>query len=178
MIDHACASRPSNGPVFGVLRTRTQQSRKRRKIIALIIFDQEAELIWGNHLDRVAPLVEMPGHLKPARRLKTDNEPTVVIVLHDLVGMEHVFPCHRGRPAIEAPDDGSKLGLRVEGFECTSCMLRQIEFRIPYEAVGQALRLKNAVEPKVADGRVSCGGLAAGQIASKPKQDAVGSTTR
>ena len=40
-------------------------------------FDHVAQRLRGHHLDLVAPLVEMPGHLEPARRVETHNQAAI-----------------------------------------------------------------------------------------------------
>ena len=101
-----------------------------RKIAAPTSGDERAQLLGGEYLDRVAPFVEMPGHLEPAAGIEAHDQPAIAILLHDLIGMEHVLPRHGCRPAVETPDHGAEFGIRVERTEGARRIALEIELGI------------------------------------------------
>src|SRR3546814_16082375 len=67
-----------------------------REVGTRVAFDQRPQPRRFQHLDLVAPLIEMPGHFQPTCGLETDNQTPIVPIFGRLVGMELEFPCARG----------------------------------------------------------------------------------
>src|SRR4029079_3945208 len=84
--------------------------------------DERGEAGGGEDLDGVAPLVEVPGHLEPARGGEADDEAAVGRVLEALAGVEEEAARGRGRRRREAPDDLAVAGLVLVGAEGASGM--------------------------------------------------------
>lgn len=55
------------------------RSRQRIEIRPSIAFDQGPQPVRLDHLDLVAPLVEMPGHLEPSGRREPDDQAAVIL---------------------------------------------------------------------------------------------------
>ena len=74
------------------------------EIAAAIGLDKAAHG-WGrDHLDLVAPLVEMPGHLEPARRVEPHNQTAIGLRFQHLLRMEAEARGAAGGPRGKAPD--------------------------------------------------------------------------
>jgi hypothetical protein len=56
-----------------------------------ISFDQGPQSVWRNHFNLVAPLVKMPGNLKPPGRSEPDDQASVILWLQSLRGMKTEF---------------------------------------------------------------------------------------
>lgn len=80
-------------------------SRQHPDIAALMPFHHVTQLSRSDHLDLVAPLVQVPSHLDPAARGERDAQRAVRLISHHLIGMELEFARGGGRAGREAPDD-------------------------------------------------------------------------
>src|SRR5690606_21568440 len=86
-------------PVFVVIRFVPVALWQGAKIAPAVIFDQRAQPLGRDNLNRIAPLIEMPCHLKPARRMKAHDESTILLHLNGLLWVKAEFgrPCRSVR---------------------------------------------------------------------------------
>lgn len=74
-----------------------------REIPATVGLDEDAQFGWGDHLDHIAPLIEVPGHLQPASGSEPDGQAAVGLILNLLIGVEDEGPRDIGGRGGEAP---------------------------------------------------------------------------
>lgn len=69
-----------------------------------ISLDQGPQSIGRDHLDLVAPLIEMPSHLQPTCRLEPDDQASIISRLQNLRGVKAEFGRTLGGIGRETPD--------------------------------------------------------------------------
>jgi len=147
-------------------------SRQRLEVRPAISFHHGAQSLGGDDLDLVSPLVQMPSHLEPARRMKPNEQASVVHRLENLGGMKTILRGAGSRLRSKPPNHFSVLrgilinaeslgGVRVQG--------KPLGHR---EALVESLRGMDPVGPEVKDGLAACR-LPGYQIAAVTQQEAV-----
>src|SRR3546814_12332111 len=63
-------------------------SRKSIEIAPAVLLSEDAQPLRPDHLDLVAPLIEVPRHFKPTRSMEADDEAAVVLRLGNLLWVE------------------------------------------------------------------------------------------
>src|SRR5690606_17458063 len=87
-------------------------SRQGIEIAPAVLFGEGVQPFWPDHLDLVAPLIEVPRHFKPTRGMKADDDAAVVLQLDNLLWVEGELGCPVGCLRSETPDHFAVL-LRI-----------------------------------------------------------------
>src|SRR3546814_6721230 len=80
-------------------------SRKSIEIAPAVLLSEDAQPLRPDHLDLVAPLIEVPRHFKPTRSMEADDEAAVVLRLGNLLWVE----AELGGPARRSEEHTSEL---------------------------------------------------------------------
>lgn len=113
-------------------------------------FDHVAQCLRGNHLDLVAPLVEVPGHLQPARCVKAHDQTAIVLWFQHLLRMEAEACGAVGGLRSKAPDHLAVLRRILPDAEGQRGVFGDGEPVLKCEAFIQRLGLVDEVDAEVA----------------------------
>lgn len=133
-------------------------------------FDQRPQPRRFQHLDLVAPLIEMPGHFQPACGFKPDNQTAVVPIFGRLVGVELEFRRTRGCLGKKPPDDLAILGGVLISAEGLRRMIVQGKAGLDGKTLIETFGAVNAVQAKMAEILASIS-LASNEIAAQSQQE-------
>ncbi len=101
-------------------------------------FNQRTQTCGFNHLDLVAPLIEMPRHLKPSGRMEPHDEAAILLRIKHLGWMEAELGSTLGGLRREPPDDLAMLRRILIDAESLCGVVRQRKPRLEREALVKA----------------------------------------
>ncbi len=121
-----------------------------------------------DHLDRVAPLCQMPRDLNEATCLEGDQQPAIFFLDHFLFWVEFKLPRGSRGNRAEEPYDTGELRFLMKRPERLRCICFEVEVFVLLEPIDGDLCFIETVQTEAAQ-RCTLGRVARNQVVARPQ---------